>query len=699
MKASETKLLRLLEGNKQFKIPIYQRTYSWNTKHCNQLWEDIKQTTGDPDNSGHFVGSVVYIESGLYQATGVSELLVIDGQQRLTTVSLLLAALAEHVDDPEVDSKVTSKRIRNNYLLNSLEEDDALFKLLLTQNDKDTLQRLVQGLEPLENSPPRLVENYQFFQQILQEGDLTPDEIFQGIGNLLVVDVALDRRYDNPQLIFESLNSTGLDLSQADLIRNYVLMGLVPTEQTALYKNYWFPMERSFGHGDYAKQFDRFMRDYLTIKSLGIIPKIDDVYWEFKNYVQRSKLEMDDIVEEIVRYSGYWVKLAIPRNEEDREIRDAFADIQTLRVEVAYPFLIEMYDAYSGQQLSRENFLKILRHVEAYVFRRAICGIPANSLGRTFSTLSGELNRENYSESLAATFLLFEGYRRMPDDDEFKQQLLIKDIYNFRNRSFLLKKLENHGRKESASIDDYTIEHIMPQNPNLSDEWREDLGESWSEVWSKYLHTLGNLTLTGYNSELSDSSFQVKRDMDGGFKKSPLRLNRSLAELEYWNSDAIQQRADELSGMATEVWPLPALSNDILEHYKNPSGLASETKTSLSNIADDIGADKEALLSNLRKRVLNLDSSVKEHVNDDYIEYRTITNFVDVVPEPSALKLYLNLPFHALDDPDQLCKDVTLSNHLGQGDVEVSLSVDSAMDDVLYLVLQAFDYQGEEANV
>jgi predicted transport protein len=415
--------------------------------------------------------------------------------------------------------------------------------------------------------------------------------------------------------------------------------------------------------------------------------------------VQQSDLEMDDIVEEIKRYSGYWVKLAVPRNEDNEDIREALLDIQTLRVEVAYPFLIEMYDAYSHQQLSRADFLKILRNVEAYVFRRAICGVPSNSLGKTFANLSGDLDKSDYSESLAATFLLFEGYRRLPDDKEFKQQLLVKDIYNFRNRSFLLKKLENYGSKESANIDDYTIEHIMPQNPNLSEEWQEALGASWSEVWSKYLHTLGNLTLTGYNSELSDSPFQTKRDMEGGFKDSPLRLNQSLSRLEHWNEETIQQRADQLFDRAANAWPMPSLPHDVLERYRNPKGLAVEKEYSFDDISADIDGDNAALLNNFRKRVLNLDSSVKEYCSERYIEYKTVTNFVDVVPESNILKIYLNLPFDAVDDPDGFCKDVTLINHLGQGDVEVNLSVDKNIDDVLYLVLQAFDYQEEEVNV
>lgn len=697
MKATETNLLKFLQGTNQFIIPIYQRAYSWNLKHCQQLWDDIARASRDRAIPGHFIGSVGYIEDSLYQATGVPQLLVIDGQQRLTTVSLLLTALAEFVEEPQVDSDVAARRIRNYYLFNSEEEGDLRFKLILTKNDKESFMRLVQGLDPLTTSAPRLTENYEFFRKRIRDWGLGPDELFEGIGKLLVVDVALDRRYDNPQLIFESLNSTGLDLSQADLIRNYVLMGLEPGEQTDLYQNYWFPMEQSFGHADYAKQFDRFMRDYLTIKNSGTIPRIDEVYAEFKNDVSRTNSPIHDIVENIQRYCKYWIRLAASRNEEDHEIREMFADINTLRVDVAYPFLLEVYDDYTQQKLSRDEFLQILKLVQTYVFRRAICGIPTNSLNKTFATLSGEIDKSNYLESVQATFLLMMGYRRLPNDEEFQLEFMVKDIYNFRNRNFLFRKLESYGRKEVANIDNYTIEHVMPQNPELSHEWQVDLGPDWKDIQGKYLHTIGNLTLTGYNPQLSDRPFRDKRDMEGGFRDSPIRLNQSLAGLETWNEDEIQRRTQQLTDLATQVWAMPKLVD--LEKYKDPTRKGSETVYTLRDLSAGMDKDTLDLFGTFSKRVLNLDSSVKEEFNKQYVAYKTATNFVDVVPQKSRLKLYLNLPFDGIDDPEQLCRDVSQIGHWGNGDVEVSLSSSKLLDDVLYLVLQAFDYQREDINV
>lgn len=696
MKATETNLLKFQQGTNQFIIPIYQRAYSWNLKHCRQLWDDIARASRDPATSGHFIGSVVYIEDSLYQATRVPQLLVIDGQQRLTTVSLLLAALAEFVDDPQVESDVSARRIRNYYLFNSEEEGDLRFKLMLTKNDKESFMRLVKGLEPLTASSPRLTNNYEFFQKMIREGDLSPDELFEGIGKLLVVDVALDRRYDNPQLIFESLNSTGLDLSQADLIRNYVLMGIEPHKQTDLYQNYWFPMEQSFGHIDYAKQFDRFMRDYLTVKNAGAIPKIDEVYVEFKNDVNRTNSPIHDIVENVQRYSKYWIRMAASRNEEDQELRELFAEINILRVDVAYPFLLEVYDDYSQQKLSRDDFVRILKLVQTYVFRRAICGIPTNSLNKTFATLSAEIDKSIYLESVQTIFLRMKGYRRLPNDEEFQREFMVKDIYSFRNRNFLLRKLENHGRKEVVNIGDYTIEHVMPQNPELSHEWQVELGPDWKAIQGKHLHTIGNLTLTGYNPELSDRPFGDKRDMEGGFKDSPIRLNQILAGLEMWTENEIQQRARQLTDLATQVWDVPKLAD--LEKYKQPTRNGSETNYTRSDLTAGLDKDTLDLFDTFSKRVLNLDSAVTEEINKQYVAYKAVTNFADVIPQKSNLKLYLNLPFDGIDDPEQLCRDVSQIGHWGNGDIEVSLSSSELLDDVLYLVLQAFDFQREDVD-
>jgi uncharacterized protein with ParB-like and HNH nuclease domain/predicted transport protein len=694
MKATETKFLDFLKGPKQFIIPIYQRTYSWTLKQCNQLWNDVYTAATDDAITGHFVGSIVYIEKGLYQISSVPQLLVIDGQQRLTTVSLLLSALSTALRQRGIEAEISHKKLNNYFLFNNEEEGELRYKLLLTQADKPTLIRLLEEKElPVEPSR-RVEENYRLFVDRIAAMKLEPSSLYQGLAKLIVVDIALNREHDNPQLIFESLNSTGLELSQADLIRNYVLMGLEPRRQESLYNEHWYPMEQSFGPAAEGARFDAFIRDYLTLKT-GRIPNIREVYEAFKAYAKAAQGgHIEEIVEDIHRYANHFVRMAL-QQEEDKDLRAGFADINTLKVDVAYPFFLEVYEDYRGQRLTREDFVKALKYIESYVFRRAICGIPTNSLNKTFATLAREVDKDNYLESLCAVLVLKDSYRRFPTDEEFTRELVVKDLYNFRNRNYWLRRLENHGRKEPVVVEEYTIEHILPQNPILPLAWRSELGEGWEQVQATCLHTLGNLTLTGYNSELSDRSFQEKRDMDGGFAESPIRLNHGLGKLTRWTQHEIAQRGKELGALACHVWPFPVLSAEVLARYRKAETPEASRSYKLSD-HPHLASPMLELFEQFRKRVLNLDASVREEVLKLYIAYKAVTNFVDVVPQKSRLRLSLNMAFDEVNDPKGLCKDVTALGRWGNGDVEVGLSSPAQLDDVMLLVKQAYDRQMEE---
>jgi len=697
MKATETNFLQFLKAPKQFVIPIYQRTYSWSTVQCQQLWNDIQRASKDPSVSGHFVGSIVYIEKGLYQVTSVPHLLVIDGQQRLTTLSLLLAALGNMIEERKTDSEISRRRIYNYFLFNTEETGDLRYKLLLTQSDKETLIKLIEGRDLPAVPSTRIIENYRFFEEQMRKSSLEPDAIYEGISKLIIVDISLDRDRDNPQLIFESLNSTGLDLSQADLIRNYVLMGLEPGEQAELYNHSWYPMEQSFGHAEYTAQFDRFMRDYLTVRT-GRIPNINDVYASFKTYVQsKTSASISEIVADIYHFSKYFVNLAFQR-EPDRDINQLFGDINTLKVDVAYPLLLEVYDDYTQQRLSRDAFIAILKMVESYVFRRAICGIPTNSLNKTFASFASEIDKTTYLESVQAAFLLKDSYKRFPNDDEFRREFVVKDVYNYRGRNYLLRKLENHDRKERVDVESYTIEHIMPQNENLSMAWRQELGRDWEHVHATYLHTIGNLTLTGYNPELSDRPFAEKRDMAGGFADSPLRLNRRLANVAHWNEAAIKERASGLADLAVHIWASPSLPQDALDTYRKVKASQESKVYTLADHGEYLQGTIGDLFDQLRKRILNLDSSVREDVKKLYIAYKTTTNFVDIVPQKNRLRLSLNMRFNEIDDPKGLCKDITNLGRWGNGDVEIGLSSFAQLDDVMLLVRQSFEKHREEGD-
>lgn len=692
MKASETELLKFLHGPKQFMIPIYQRTYSWTLKQCEQLWSDIERAAKDETISGHFVGSIVYIEKGLYHHSSIPQSLVIDGQQRLTTITLFLSALGKALEDGKVMGEITQKKINNYYLFNAEEEDDLRYKLLLTQSDKDTLINLIEDRDLTQPVSRRVVDNYQYFTDQIKKSSLGPLEIYKGIEKLVVVDIALNREHDNPQLIFESLNSTGLELSQADLIRNYVLMGLETDEQTEVYKSYWYPMEQSFGQANYVTHFDRFMRDYLTIKTPKI-PNIRQVYDEFKVHALSGKVgSIENIVSDIHKFSKYFVNWAL-QQESDGKVAEAILDINSLKVDVAYPFLLELYDDFTNDLLNKDELLEILRLIESYVFRRSICGIPTNSLNKTFATLMKEIDKDHYLDSFKAIMLLKDSYRRFPDDEEFKSEFINKDVYNFQRRNYMLRKLENHDNKEKVDVESCTIEHIMPQN--MTEAWKSELGDNWADIHSKYLHTLGNLTLTAYNSEMSDRPFIYKRDIKGGFADSRLKLNQDIANLDHWTEETIKARAHKLTKTCSEIWGLPSLDEDILEKYRKTETKKPETTYTIADHPHLTGSALE-LFEILRKHIMNLDAIVTEDILKLYIAFKAITNFVDVIPQKDRLKLSLNIPFNEINDPKGICKDVTGLGRWGNGDVEVILSNKEELSYMMSLVRQSFERQVNE---
>ncbi len=514
---------------------------------------------------------------------------------------------------------------------------------------------------------------------------LVIDGLYLGISKLFIVDISLDRERDNPTYL-ESLNSTGLELSQADLVRNYVLMDLEPKKQTNIYNDYWYPMEQSFGQSGYTEQFDKFMRYYLTIKSkVGTIPNIRDVYNSFKSYVQKhSDLSIEEIIKDIDRYSKYFVNIAFEK-ESNKDLRKIIANINYLKVDVAYPFFLEIYDDYINNLLDQKDTLEIFKLVESYVFRRAICGIPTNSMNKTFAALSRNIDKDDYLESIKKAFAKMISYKRFPDNAEFCREIIAKDIYNFRNCKYLLGKLENHTRtKELVDVENYSIEHIIPQNLNLSLKWQQDLGENWQETQAKYLHTIGNLTLTGHNAKLSDRSFKEKQNMKDGFADSPLYLNRTLAKLDTWNEVEINNRAKILADIAVEVWSFPSVdfSNDfsardvsvqIIEHEydKHLQGKVSE----LFNI--------------VRQKIISLDTSVKEEFLKYYIAYKTSTNFVDIYPQKNRLRIILNMNLNEINDSKSLCKDI--SGWRMNGDIEVGFSSFSQLEDIMFLIRQSFE--------
>ena len=692
MKATEARLLAFLKKSPQFVIPIYQRTYSWTERECIQLWDDIIRAGSNDAISVHFIGSIVYIEAGLSQVSHQTPLLVIDGQQRLTTVTLLLAALSEALGDAEPFDGFSARKLRNYYLLNPEETGERHYKLLLSQTDKVTLTSIVgQNDTPAERSL-RVTQNYDLFRELIASRQSDFVAVCNGLAKLVVVDIALNRDQDNPQLIFESMNSTGRELSQADLIRNFILMGLEPELQTRLYEQFWRPMEVAFGQEAYNTHFDSFMRHYLTVKT-GDIPRLDDVYEAFKGHARSPKVAeagVEALVKDIRDFARYYCAMALGA-ESDAALKTAFHDLRELKVDVAYPFLLELYQDYSTGLLAKDEFLEAVRLIEAYVFRRAICAIPTNSLNKTFATFTKALKKDQYLESIKVHFLLMPSYRRFPSNDEFKRDMQTRDLYNFRSRSYWLRRFENHARKERVPVDEYTIEHVMPQSEQLSNAWKSALGDEWERVHQTYLHTLGNLTLTGYNSEYSNRSFKEKRDMEGGFKQSPLRVNAGLGELDEWNENTIKSRASKLAARASDVWRAPVIPPDVLAAYQ-----PEKTKAAGYSIDDHphlLNSPTRELFDAFRQEVLKLDPCVSEEFLKLYVAYKAETNFVDVVPQAKQLRLSLNMGFADISDPRGMCKDVSGLGRWGNGDVEVRFTALDELSYVIGLVRQSLERQ------
>ena len=695
MKAVDSHLLTLLKKSSQFVVPIYQRLYSWQESECAQLWSDIMRAGRDDRLGAHFTGSIVYVAKDQGTNTSAEPDLIIDGQQRVTTVTLLLAALAQRLEELSEDSQepidgFSPRKIRNRFLLNDDEEGERQFKLILSQEDKDTLISILQRVPPPTACSQRVIENFDFFQSQLAQPDVDLAAVCRGLEKLVVVDVTLTRNVDNPQLVFEAMNSTGRKLSQADLIRNYVLMDQSPKDQEKLYTAYWRPMELEF-NGAAEDQFDQFVRHYLTIKT-DEIPRLNDIYEAFKEFTADFTAGGESIptlVAELREYARRYGAIALEKERESK-LAPAFKDLDQIKADVVYPFLLEVYTDYELGSITVDEFAEIVNMVTSYIFRRAVCRVPTNSLNKTFAGFTDAIRKDRYLESVKAHFLNLKSYRAFPSDAEFHASLLSTDLYHFRRRSYFLRKLENFGRKEHVTVEDYTIEHILPQNEKLSSSWRVALGDNWQELQQKYLHTLGNLTLTGYNSEYSDHAFAQKRDMKGGFRVSPLRLNQGLGQLETWGVAEIEERAARLADDALKIWARPHLDDEVLAEFQQSREVSD---FSIEDHPHLLAPDRRRLFERFSTEVLAIDPCVTQHFLKLYVAFKAETNFVDVVPQKGRMRLTLNLPIESLRDERKLAWDVSDKGHWGNGTTEVTFNEESDFPYIMGLVRQAFEYQ------
>ncbi|GAA6867001.1 hypothetical protein HpHNI55_11840 [Helicobacter pylori] len=505
----------------------------------------------------------------------------------------------------------------------------------------------------------------------------------------MIVEIALEKGKDDSQLIFESMNSKGIELVQTDLIRNYIVMETEIEKQEGFYNKYWRAMEEEFKQNE--KWFDRFVRHYLTIKTREI-PNINKVYTAFKDYWQKEGIGIEDLLKDLQKYCGYFCRIVF-KKEANKDLNKALGFLVDLEMDVIYPLLLELYSDYSDGVLSKADFIPIIALIESYICRRAVCGLGTNSLNKVFPSFTKHIQKDEYFKSLKAHFGYLTNNQRFPNNDEFKDRLITIDFYNkFKKKTkCFLERLENFDdTKEPVDTKGLTIEHIMPQK--LTKEWERDLGENFQEIHDKYLHTIGNLTLTGYNSEYSNKSFQEKQGMEKGFKNSPLRLNQGLRDnLESFGEEEIKKRANDLADLALKIWTYPKLDAETLEKYKPKKDKKEKKVYDLSSYK--FGSHSRELFDILSKEIKALDEKIVENFNQDYISYKFSKNFVDIVVQTKDLKLYLNMKFNELQDEKNLARDMTNKGHLGNGDIEVKLETKENIPYCLGLIKQALEKQ------
>ena len=694
MRAKETFFLSLLRSVSQFVIPDFQRPYRWKKRHCKALFDDILAVGADDTRSSHFVGSFIYEPQHPFQVSACTPLRIIDGQQRITTILLILELLARHVGDTEPIPGFSAQQIRHDYLLNGLEQlPERRCKLLMTEPDRATLFAILHQ-EPLPDGASRsIVENFAFLDHRIRAlaGNYAP--LCAGLPKLLAIDISVDSRDDDSQQIFERTNSTGCALEATDMIRNLLLMGQSPDRQHMLYTSFWRPLELRFAETGDNHHFESFIRHYLALHT-GAIPG-SDLYLFFTEYAGTT--ETETLLADMLQRSAHYVGMTLPGGQPDPHLDRCFRDMRRLRLTPAFPLLLRLYHDYSEQALTKADFLHILHLIESFIVRRAVCGIHAGAHRLLFADFARHIRTEHYPESVQAWFRQQPPHCRFPSDNEFAHNFRHRDFYNFSLGRYCLDRLESLGRKEHVPMHEYSIEHVMPQAMNLHRQWKNDLGPDWQRVRDTWLHTVGNLSLTGCNTDYADRPFADKRDMAGGFRDSPIRLNKNLASLSRFDEAAIKRRAEQLAELAMQAWPYPTISDNVIHtRYANSNG----SRFTLDDHPHQrAGAPMHPLFNALLQQILALDPSVTLSFHRHYIAFKVGgKNFVDCEVQKKRIRVVLNLRFRELVDPEGLAEDITNLGRWGNGDAEISIDHEQGLRYAMFLIRQAFDRQMEASR-
>lgn len=566
MKASEINLNRFLsQTDTQFVIPVYQRNYDWTEAQCRQLLTDILAAGVSEKINAHFIGSIVYIHDDIYSASGIRELSIIDGQQRLTTVTLIYVAIYHLLKSLGDQQKLA--RIHETYLINKFAAEEEKLKLRPTEKNDRAIKHLLSGDdgESFDGGYSRILSNFGFFRSRINEDNI--ETILNGLSKLMFVEVSLERGKDDAQRIFESLNSTGLELSQADLIRNFILMGLSRKKQNDIYIKYWQKIELNAKElKTNQSRVSDFIRDYLTLKNKKI-PNKSNVYAEFKErFPSLSYEELEKLLEELKLISWNYRKFVNPEEESDLDIRRQLQNIDQLEINVSYPFLLQVFSDFENKLINKAQLLSVTDLIQSFAWRRFILGLPTSALNKIFMRLYEDVDSGDYVNSIARSLMKKKGSQRFPKNAEVLAAVVEKDFYNIKpkNRTYFLQRLENHNNKEPVQLDgnsNITVEHIFPQSPDA--KWKLELKADAYQAFSEtHLHTIGNLTLSGNNGSLGNKSFIEKKQMnvngkEQGYMFSRLWLNRYLQDIDAWNLETYRERSRVLSERLLEIWRYP----------------------------------------------------------------------------------------------------------------------------------------------
>ena len=558
MEARKIKLLEFIgNGKKTFNIPVYQRNYDWKEEQCRKLFEDIQNIVKSDYEIEHFLGTVVFVSSK--SEMNFNEYVLIDGQQRITSIMLLLKVLHEKVTDEN-----DKEEIWEEYLINKrAPEENLRIRLKPVESDGMPYKKLIEENDVSLTS--NVCKNYRLFEKLIQESNYSAEEIYKALGKIELVYIQLEKgkKSENPQMIFESLNSTGLSLTQGDLIRNYLLMNHEYEKQKMLYKNFWLEIEKRITN----EKISDFVRDYLTMKN-GSISNKDKVYDDFKKYIKQNNENMDEegILEELKTYSEYY-SWFLNGNSPNNKINEKLSEFRYLRNTTVYPLILSVFeDTYSYKNINENELLDILNLLISYIFRRSVCGYTTNSLNKVFASIVVLLKSKDIYKQIEKGLMS----KSFPGDEEFRAEFIKCNFYKKGTEfcKYTLKLLETFENKEQTDMENITIEHIMPQT--LNSEWRIELGSKFEQIHSEYINTIGNLTLTGYNPELSNKNFELKKRY---YEESNIKMSREIANYDKWKDTEIKDRAEQLFEKAKRIWKLPQgydnKNIDNLEYGKN----------------------------------------------------------------------------------------------------------------------------------